>query len=183
MSRIGKLPITIPSGVEVSTSEGSFTVKGPNGELTRVLTGGITVSVDEGKLRFGRSGDTQEARAQHGLFRALGAGMVEGVTKGFEKRLEVVGVSYQASIDGGKRLKLMVGFSHPVFVDIPSGLTVECPSATQIMVKGCDKQLVGEFASRVRRVRPPEPYKGKGIRYLGEQIIQKAGKSFVGGEK
>ena len=183
MSRIGKNPVSIPKGVEVTTTSEAFTVKGPNGELTRALAGGISASVDEDKLKFARSNDTKESKALHGMFRSLAAGMVEGVTKGFEKRLEVVGVSYQASIDGGKRLKLMVGFSHPVFVDIPQGLTVECPSATQILVKGCDKQLVGEFASRVRRVRPPEPYKGKGVRYLGEQITQKAGKSFVGGEK
>ena len=183
MSRIGKLPVKIPSGVEVTTREGAFTVKGPKGELTRELTGGIAAAVDGDELSLTRLDDTQQSKSLHGLYRALAVGMVEGVTKGFEKRLEVVGVSYQASVDGGKRLKLMVGFSHPVFVDIPQGITVVCPSATQIQVQGADKQKVGEFASRVRRVRPPEPYKGKGIRYLGEQIIQKAGKSFVGGEK
>jgi len=107
---------------------------------------------------------------------------VEGVEKGFEKRLEVVGVSYSATIEGS-RLRLMCGYSHPVFVDIPKGLKVECPSQTLIVVQGCDKQMVGEFAARARRARPPEPYKGKGVRYLGEQITQKAGKSFVGGEK
>ena len=182
MSRVGSVPIPIPAGIEVEVKDGVLRVKGPKGELTRALQGGIQAEVSDGNLAFTRSSDDARGRAMHGLLRALGAGMIEGVSKGFSKRLEVVGVSYNAGVDNG-RLKLMVGFSHPVFLDIPKGLTVECPSATQIQVSGCDKQEVGEFAARVRRVRPPEPYKGKGIRYLGEQIIQKAGKSFVGGEK
>ena len=182
MSRIGSTPVVIPSGVEVAVDGNVVKVKGPKGELERELTGGITAKVEDGKLKFERAEDEQQTKALHGLFRSLGNGMIEGVEKGFEKRLEVVGVSYGASIEG-QRLRLMCGFSHPVFVDIPKGLSVECPSPTLIVVQGCDKQMVGEFAARARKARPPEPYKGKGVRYLGEQIVQKAGKSFVGGEK
>ncbi|MDJ0520908.1 MAG: 50S ribosomal protein L6 [Planctomycetota bacterium] len=182
MSRIGKIPVAIPSGVTVSVDGDTVHVKGPKGELTRELTGGITAVVEENQLRLERPDDEAQSKALHGLYRSLCNGMVEGVDKGYEKRLEVVGVSYQASVEGN-RLRLQVGFSHPVFVDIPKGLTVECPSATTIVIKGCDKQMVGEFAAKSRKVRPPEPYKGKGVRYVGEQIIQKAGKSFVGGEK
>lgn len=182
MSRIGRNPVAITDGVDVSTTDTSITVKGPKGELTQKFPAGITAVVEDGRVVVSRADDTKHSKSVHGLTRSLVQGMVEGVTKGFEKRLEVVGVSYQASLDG-KRLKLMVGFSHPVYVDIPSSLNVTCPSTVQIQVAGCDKQMVGEFAARVRRVRPPEPYKGKGIRYLGEQVVQKAGKSFVGGEK
>ena len=182
MSRVGSVPIAVPAGVEVDIQGSTLRVKGPKGELTRELHGGIQAEVDDGKLLFKRSGDDARSKSLHGLFRALANGMLVGVKDGFSKRLEVVGVSYNASVSGDQ-LKLMVGFSHPVFLKVPKGVTVECPSATQIQVSGCDKQAVGEFAARVRRVRPPEPYKGKGIRYLGEQIIQKAGKSFVGGEK
>ena len=182
MSRVGSIPISIPSGVDVKVDGRTVAVKGPKGELTRELSGGITAKVDGGQLSFSRPDDEARSKSLHGLYRALAKGMVTGVSTGFSTRLEVVGVSYQASVDP-KRLKLQVGFSHPVYVSIPAGLKVECPSATQIMVSGCDKQMVGEFAARVRRVRPPEPYKGKGIRYYGEQITLKAGKSFVGGEK
>ena len=182
MSRIGKIPVAIPSGVTVSVDGDTVHVKGPKGELSRELTGGVTAKVEDGKLILDRPDDESRSKALHGLYRSLCNGMVEGVEKGYEKRLEVVGVSYQASVEGN-RLRLQVGFSHPVFVDIPKGLTVECPSATTIVIKGCDKQMVGEFAAKSRKVRPPEPYKGKGVRYVGEQIIQKAGKSFVGGEK
>ena len=182
MSRIGSTPITIPGGVEASVDGNVLKVKGPKGELERELTGGITAKVEDGKISFARPNDEQQTKALHGLYRSLANGMVEGVEKGFEKRLEVVGVSYGASVEGS-RLRLMCGFSHPVYVDIPKGLSVECPSATLIVVQGCDKQMVGEFAARARKARPPEPYKGKGVRYLGEQIVQKAGKSFVGGEK
>jgi large subunit ribosomal protein L6 len=187
MSRIGKIPVALPSGVTAEVAQGAGTnqvvkVKGPKGELTRELTGGVTAKVEDGSLVLDRPGDDPRSKSLHGLYRSLCAGMVEGVDKGYEKRLEVVGVSYQASVEGN-RLRLQVGFSHPVFVDIPKGLTVECPSATTIVIKGCDKQMVGEFAAKSRKVRPPEPYKGKGVRYVGEQIVQKAGKSFVGGEK
>jgi large subunit ribosomal protein L6 len=182
MSRIGKIPVAIPSGVTVSVDGDTVHAKGPKGELSRELTGGITAAVEDGSLRLERPNDEARSKALHGLYRSLCNGMVVGVQDGYEKRLEVVGVSYQASVEGN-RLRLQVGFSHPVFVDIPKGLTVECPSLTTIVIKGCDKQMVGEFAAKSRKVRPPEPYKGKGVRYVGEQIVQKAGKSFVGGEK
>ena len=182
MSRIGTTPVAIPAGVSVTVDGSAVHVKGPLGELSRELTGGVTAKVEDGVLRFARPDNEARSRALHGLYRSLCNSMVEGVAKGFERRLEVVGVSYQASVDG-KRLRLQVGFSHPVFVEIPKGLTVECPSLTTIVIKGCDKQLVGEFAAKSRKVRPPEPYKGKGVRFLGEKITQKAGKSFVGGEK
>ncbi len=182
MSRIGTTPIAIPDGVSIDASAGVLKIKGPKGELSQQLTGGVTAQVDDGWLKFERPDDESASKALHGLYRALANNMVEGVTKGYEKRLEVVGVSYQAAVEG-KRLRLQVGFSHPVYVDIPAGLNVTTPSQTQIVVEGIDKQLVGQFAATVRRARPPEPYKGKGVRYSGEQIIQKAGKSFVGGEK
>jgi large subunit ribosomal protein L6 len=182
MSRIGTAPIAIPDGVSVTVDGSTVSVKGPKGELSRTLTGGIVAEVKDGQLLVERTREEGNSRALHGLYRALCQGMVEGVEKGFSKTLDVVGVSYQAAIEGNK-VRLQVGFSHPVLLEIPAGLTVECPSATRIVVSGCDKQLVGEFSARVRRVRPPEPYKGKGVRYFGEQVIQKAGKSFVGGEK
>lgn len=182
MSRIGKVPVAIPDGVSIDVAEDVITVKGPKGELQQSLTGGVTAKVDGGALELVRADDEAQSRALHGLYRALCQNMVEGVTNGYEKRLEVVGVSYQAAVEG-QRLRLQVGFSHPVFVDVPKGLDVTTPSQTTIVVQGIDKQLVGQFAATVRRARPPEPYKGKGVRYLGEQIVQKAGKSFVGGEK
>lgn len=182
MSRIGKIPVAIPDGVTVGIEGSTVTAKGPKGELSRRLTGDVTARIEEGQLLVERPDDEARSKALHGLYRSLLQGMVQGVHEGFGRSLEVVGVSFQASVEGDK-LRLQVGFSHPVLLKIPKGLTVECPSLTRINVTGCDKQLVGEFAARIRRVRPPEPYKGKGVRYLGEQIIQKAGKSFVGGEK
>ena len=182
MSRIGNIPVQIPSGVEVTPESDGVRVKGPKGELHRQFTGGVKAEVEDGHVKFTRPDNASQTKALHGLYRALTAGMIEGVSKGFERRLEIVGVSYQGAVEGN-RLRLQVGFSHPVFVQIPKGITVECPSQTMVVVTGCDKQQVGEFAARVRRVRPPEPYKGKGVRYAGEKIVQKAGKSFVGGEK
>ena len=186
MSRIGKIPVAVPAGVTVTTDGSSVAVKGPKGELKRSFTGGIRAKVENGNLLLERPDDAAQTKALHGLYRALCKGMVEGVTQGFEKRLEIVGVSYQAAVESGKagpRLKLQVGFANPVFVPIPKGLDVKCPQPIQIVIAGADKQLVGHFAAEVRRVRPPEPYKGKGIRYQGEQVVQKQGKSFVGGEK
>ena len=182
MSRIGSIPVTIPEGVSIDVAGKVMKIKGPKGELEQELTGGITAQVDDGTLRLVRADDEAQSRALHGLYRALAQNMVEGVTKGYERRLEVVGVSYQAAVEG-ERLRLQVGFSHPVYVKIPANLKVTTPTHTQIVVQGIDKQAVGQFAATVRRARPPEPYKGKGVRYQGEQIIQKAGKSFVGGEK
>ncbi len=182
MSRIGKIPVAIPDGVTVTTDGTKVTVKGPKGELHQAMTGGIRSRIDGKQLLLERPDDEAQTKALHGLFRSLCQGMVVGVTQGYEKRLEIVGVSYQASVDG-KRLKLQVGFSHPLLFDIPKGIKVECPSATLVVVTGPDKQAVGQFAATVRKSRPPEPYKGKGVRYQGEQVVQKQGKSFVGGEK
>ena len=182
MSRIGKIPVVIPAGVTVTLDGATVKVKGPKGELSRALGGGITAKVDGGKLVLSRAGDQPSDKAQHGLFRSLVKGMVEGVTTGFEKRLEIVGVSYQAKV-AGKSLSLQVGFCNPVVREIPKGISVECPQPTLVILRGHDKQLVGQFAADLRRIRPPEPYKGKGLRYVGEVVALKAGKSFVGGEK
>jgi len=182
MSRIGKIPVAIPDGVTVNVEGRVVAIKGPKGELRQELTGRLTAKVDDGRLQIERPDDTARSRALHGLYRALCNNMVEGVTKGFERRLEVVGVSYSAQVQGTK-LRVQVGYSHPVDLEIPKGLTVTTPSQTLIVVTGIDKQQVGHFAATVRRVQPPEPYKGKGVRYLGEEVIRKAGKSFVGGEK
>ena len=182
MSRIGKVPVAIPDGVSVDVDGSVVAVKGPKGELRQGLTGGLTARVDGNELLIERPNDLAQSRALHGLYRALCNNMVEGVTKGFERRLEVVGVSYSAQVQGNK-LRVQVGYSHPVDLEIPKGLNVTTPTLTQIVVAGIDKQMVGHFAATVRRVQPPEPYKGKGVRYFGEEIVRKAGKSFVGGEK
>jgi large subunit ribosomal protein L6 len=186
MSRIGKIPVVLPAGVTATTDGSSVAVKGPKGELKRAFTGGITAQVEGGRIVLSRPNDEAPTKALHGLYRSLCAGMVEGVTNGYERRLEIVGVSYQASVEGskeGQRLKLQVGFANPILVPIPKGIEVACPQPTQIVIKGCDKQQVGHFAAEVRRRRPPEPYKGKGVRFQGEVVVQKQGKSFVGGEK
>ena len=182
MSRIGKIPVAIPSGVTAVVDGSTVKVKGPKGELSRVLSGGVTAKIDSGRLVLSRASDSQDHRAQHGLFRSLVQGMVEGVEKGFEKRLEIVGVSYQAKV-AGRTITIQVGFCNPIVREVPKGLTVESPQPTLLIIRGADKQLVGQFAAEIRGLRPPEPYKGKGIRYVGEVVVQKAGKSFVGGEK
>jgi large subunit ribosomal protein L6 len=182
MSRIGKIPVPIPAGVTVSVDGSTLKVKGPKGELTRTLDGGVTAKVEAGQVVLSRAGDEQAHRAHHGLHRALLKSMVDGVSTGFEKRLEIVGVSYQAKL-AGRTLTLNLGYCNPVVVEVPKGLTVECPQPTLVIIRGHDKQLVGQFAAEIRRNRPPEPYKGKGVRYVGEVVVQKAGKSFVGGEK
>ena len=189
MSRIGKLPVEIPNGVEVTFAGEDLTVKGPKGALNQWIDPRITVEIvdqpegNEGKqeVRFSRSSDEREDRALHGLYRALCRNMVEGVTKGYEKRLEIHGVGYQATLQDNK-LSLVVGFSNLVFFDVPAGLVVTCPNNTTIDVAGSDRQLVGQFAAKVRAVRPSEPYKGKGIRYAGEKIRRKAGKSMAAGK-
>ena len=182
MSRIGKIPIAIPAGVTATVDGATDKVKGPKGELSRVLDGGVSAKVDGGRLVLSRAGDEAADKARHGLYRALVAGMIEGVEKGFEKRLEIVGVSYQAKLTG-KSLTLQIGYCNPVVLEIPKGITAECPQPTLVILRGHDKQLLGQFAAEIRQIRPPEPYKGKGVRYVGEVVIQKAGKSFVGGEK
>jgi large subunit ribosomal protein L6 len=175
MSRIGKKPIEIPAGVSVSLSPGRVMVNGPLGELSQTVPQRMTVEQADGEIVVSRPTERGDDRALHGLTRSLVANMVEGVTKGFEKRLEIQGVGYRAALRG-QSLELSVGFSHPVVVDPPAGITFEVPSATEVLVKGIDKQQVGQTASEVRAVRPPEPYKGKGIRYQGEYVRRKVGK-------
>jgi large subunit ribosomal protein L6 len=176
MSRIGKQPIEIPGGVSVEVAGGVVTVKGPNGSLTQRIDPDMRVTVDDGSVRVERPSDERQHRALHGLTRSLIANMVEGVTKGYEKRLEIQGVGYRAALKG-KDLELQLGFSHPVDFPAPEGIEFEVPAPTRISVRGIDKQLVGETAARIRRLRKPEPYKGKGIRYEGEYVRKKAGKA------
>ena len=175
MSRIGKRPIEIPSSVNVAISPGRVQVNGPLGELTQNVPARIKIEKQDGQLVVTRPTERGDDRALHGLTRSLVANMVEGVTNGFEKRLEIQGVGYRASLRG-TALELNVGFSHPVVIDAPAGITFEVPTQTEITVKGIDKQAVGEIAAEVRDVRPPEPYKGKGIRYQGEYVRRKVGK-------
>jgi large subunit ribosomal protein L6 len=175
MSRIGKKPIEIPPGVSVSVDPGRVMVNGPLGELTQRIPTRIRVEQRDGELSVSRPTERGDDRALHGLTRTLVANMVEGVTKGFEKRLEIQGVGYRAALRG-QALELAVGFSHPVVIDPPAGIAFEVPTATEILVKGIDKQRVGQIAANVRAVRPPEPYKGKGIRYQGEYVRRKVGK-------
>jgi large subunit ribosomal protein L6 len=175
MSRIGKKPIEIPAGVSVSLSPGRVMVNGPLGELSQGVPQRMKVEQGDGEIVVTRPTERGDDRALHGLTRSLVANMIEGVTKGFEKRLEIQGVGYRAALRG-QALELSVGFSHSVVVDPPAGITFEVPSATEVIVKGIDKQQVGQTASEVRAVRPPEPYKGKGIRYQGEYVRRKVGK-------
>ena len=177
MSRIGKAPITVPSGVEVKTSANSITVKGPKGSLTRELFGGISVRQEENTLLIERPNDERQSRSLHGLSRALVNNMVVGVTDGFVKELEIVGVGYRAELKGPSALRLNLGFSHPVDVAAPDGVTFEVPVQTRIIIKGIDKELVGQVAANIRSIRKPEPYKGKGVRYLNERVLRKAGKA------
>jgi large subunit ribosomal protein L6 len=175
MSRIGRRPIPLPAGVMVSISPGRVIVNGPFGELTQSVPQRITIEKGEGELVVTRPTDRGEDRALHGLTRTLVANMVEGVTRGFEKRLEIQGVGYRAQLKGTD-LELALGFSHPVPYRAPEGITFEVPQPTQIVVKGIDKQQVGQVAAEIRSLRPPEPYKGKGVRYAGEYVRRKVGK-------
>ena len=175
MSRIGRKPISVPEGVTVSIAPGRVTVNGPKGELQQTVSTRMEIAEEDGTLVVTRPTDRGDDRAIHGLTRSLVANMVEGVTDGYEKRLEITGVGYRAKL-AGKALELSVGYSHPVAIPAPDGIEFEVPQPTQVIVRGIDKQLVGEIASRIRRVRPPEPYKGKGIRYAGEQVKRKVGK-------
>jgi large subunit ribosomal protein L6 len=175
MSRIGKQPIELPAGVNVAISPGRVQVNGPLGELSQNVPQRMQIEQDDGTIVVKRPTERGDDRALHGLTRSLVANMVEGVTKGFEKRLELQGVGYRASLRGTD-LELNVGFSHPVVIRPPQGVSFEVPEATSVLVKGIDKQQVGEIAAQVRKVRPPEPYKGKGIRYEGEYVRRKVGK-------
>ena len=175
MSRIGRKPIPLPSGVEVTVSPGRVAVKGPLGALSQTVPQRITVDQQDGELVVTRPTDRGEDRALHGLTRTLVANMIEGVTKGFEKRLEIQGVGYRAQLKG-QDLELLLGFSHPVPYKAPEGIAFDVPQPTQVVVKGIDKQRVGQIAAEIRAVRPPEPYKGKGVRYEGEYVRRKVGK-------
>jgi len=176
MSRIGKKPIEIPAGVTGTLNGSEVAVKGPKGELSRTFNSDLTISVEENVLTVTRPSDAKEHRALHGTTRAVISNMVEGVSKGFEKSLELIGVGYRAQKQGNK-LVLSVGYSHPVEFDIEQGLEVEVPANTKIIIKGINKERVGALAADVRQVRPPEPYKGKGIRYEGEFVRRKEGKT------
>jgi len=176
MSRIGKKPVEIPGGVQVSVDGQAVRVKGPGGELELDAHPEMKVVMEENEIRVERPSDLPRHRALHGLTRALINNMVEGVTEGFSRTLEIVGVGYRADMKG-KTLNLALGFSHPVEYDPPEGVTIECPNQTTVVVKGPDKQAVGQAAAVIRGFRPPEPYKGKGVRYQGEQVRRKAGKT------
>ncbi len=176
MSRIGKKPIAIPDGVDVTLGETEIKVKGPKGNLTGPLPSVISAAVEDGNLVLTRVDDKKQTRAQHGLARALASNMVHGVTQGFSKALEIEGVGYRAEVKG-KTLVLTLGFSHPVEMAVPEGLSVAMDGNTKLKVEGVDKQAVGQFAADIRKLRPPEPYKGKGIRYEGEHIRRKVGKT------
>ena len=175
MSRIGRKPIEIPEGVEIDVKSGAVNVKGPKGELNQQVDGDMKVAIENSTLTVERPTDRGEHRALHGLTRSLIANMVEGVTDGFERRLEIQGVGYRANLKG-KTLEMALGYSHPVTVEAPEGIEFEVPQPTEVVVRGIDKQLVGETAARIRKTRPPEPYKGKGVRYAGEHVARKVGK-------
>jgi len=176
MSRIGKMPVTIPTGVEVQVDGPQVTVKGPKGTLSQSLAGGISVEQDDGALTVVRPDDERESKSLHGLSRTLVANMVTGVTQGYEKKLEIVGVGYRVQAKGAN-LEFALGFSHPVVVEAPQGISFSVESPTKFAVQGIDKQQVGEIAANIRKLRKPEPYKGKGIRYAGEHVRRKAGKA------
>jgi large subunit ribosomal protein L6 len=177
MSRIGKKPIPIPASVEVTLDGGSVAVKGPKGVLQLRAPEGITVTRDGDELLVTRPDDEREHRALHGLTRSLVNNMVVGVSEGFVRELEIVGVGYRATSQGPDRIELQVGYSHTVPVRAPEGVTFEVPAPTRIAVRGFDKQLVGQVAADIRKIRKPEPYKGKGVRYAGERVLRKAGKT------
>jgi large subunit ribosomal protein L6 len=176
MSRIGRMPIPIPSGVEVKVEGAHVTVKGPKGTLEQDVHPEMTVAVDDGNVVVSRPSDERDHRALHGLTRSLVANMVEGVTNGYAKTLEIQGVGYRAALKGSN-LEIAVGFSHPVVVEPPQGVSFEVPQPTRIVISGTDKQLVGQIAANIRAIRKPDPYKGKGIRYTGEYVRKKAGKA------
>ncbi len=177
MSRIGYSPVTIPSGVDVSTSGLEVSVKGPKGTLQHTVPEGIAIEIEDGRISVTRADDDREQRALHGLTRSLINNMVIGVSEGFRKDLEIIGVGYRAQAKGKDKLELALGFSHPVEVQAPDGVEFDVPEPTKIGVIGIDKQVVGQVAAEIRGYRKPEPYKGKGVRYVGERVIRKAGKA------
>jgi len=177
MSRIGNNPITVPASVTISIADGVATVKGPNGTMSRVIPEGITLEQSGDVLTVSRLNDETQYRSLHGLTRTLIANMVVGVTDGWSKELEIIGVGYRAANGGPGVLDLALGFSHPVKFNAPDGITFEVPLPTRVIVKGADKEVVGQVAASIRKIRKPEPYKGKGVRYLGERVVRKAGKA------
>jgi large subunit ribosomal protein L6 len=177
MSRVGRSPISVPSSVTVTLSGSTVNVKGPQGSLERSLPEGITIAQDGDTLVVSRPDDERQHRALHGLSRSLVANMVSGVTEGFTKELEIVGVGYRATARGSSVIELALGFSHPVVVNAPEGISFEVPVPTRIIVKGIDKEKVGQVAADIRKLRKPEPYKGKGVRYANERVMRKAGKA------
>lgn len=177
MSRVGNKPIPVPSGVEVSVSGSICKVKGPKGELSSDIPAVITVTIEDGNVNVQRANDERQSKALHGLTRQLISNNIEGVDKGYMKALEIVGVGYRAQAQGSNKLDMALGFSHPVVFEAPEGISFATPSQTRIEVSGIDKQLVGQVAANIRKLRKPEPYKGKGIRYEGEHVRRKAGKS------
>lgn len=172
MSRVAKANVTIPAGVDVSINADTIKVKGKGGELTQVLNKQVVISNNEGKLSFVPANDSRDADALAGTFRQLVNNMVKGVTEGFEKKLSLIGVGFKGAVQGNK-LNLNVGFSHPVHFEAPQGITITTPTPTEVVIKGADRQVVGQLAAEIRAVRPPEPYKGKGIRYVGEKVAIK----------
>lgn len=177
MSRVGKAPIPVPSGVSVALDDGEVTVTGPQGTLARRVPQGISISQDGDVLVVARADDDRQRRALHGLTRSLVANMVTGVTQGFVKELEIVGIGYRATARGPSAIELALGFSHPVQVEAPEGVSFEVPQPTRVIVRGIDKEVVGQVAADIRKIRKPEPYKGKGVRYAGERVVRKAGKA------
>jgi large subunit ribosomal protein L6 len=177
MSRIGRMPVVVPSGVDVAIDGSLVTVKGPKGTLSHTVVTPITVTQDDGVLTVARPDDERESRARHGLTRTLVNNMVVGVTDGYEKKLEIVGVGYRVLSKGPTQLEFQLGYSHPITFNAPDGITFTVESPTRLSVQGIDKQLVGEVAANIRKLRKPEPYKGKGVRYAGEQIRRKVGKA------
>jgi large subunit ribosomal protein L6 len=177
MSRIGNTPVTVPSGVDVTIAGSTVTVKGPKGSLSRDLPEGVSVTREENTLVVTRNNDERDARARHGLVRTLMNNMMIGVTEGFAKELDIIGVGFRAEAQGPNKLKLALGFSHPVLIEAPTGVTFEVPAQTKVIVKGADKEVVGQVAANIREIRKPEPYKGKGVRYVDERVLRKAGKT------
>ena len=176
MSRVGKLPVQLPDGVNFKQDHRDVTIKGPKGELSLRVNPGIELKLDDGAVQVSRPSDAKHHRSQHGLYRSLIQNMVQGVTEGFEKKLEIRGVGYKAEMKG-KSLTLQLGYSHPIVFNPPQSIDIACESPTSISVKGIDKELVGQVAAKIRSFRKPEPYKGKGVRYLGEYVREKAGKT------
>ena len=177
MSRIGNAAVVVPNGVDVTIAGLSLTVKGPKGTLSRVFPTGVSIAREENTIVVTRDTEERDSRARHGLVRTLVNNMMIGVTEGYTKELDIIGVGFRAEAQGPNKLKLALGFSHPVVIDAPEGVTFEVPAQTKIIVKGADKEVVGQVAANIREIRKPEPYKGKGVRYLNEKVLRKAGKT------